>query len=160
VHRNNGHHRKELRKIALSEAIAGRTSELHVKDVSSRFHRWSQFDKAQPRGVRKLLRAPNSSAMITSGPMPPTKACEFQYSINVPGFGYSSRLRSLLRSGNVVLHVVSTHACARHSCARFATCRCARAVLAQAVQDLMHVATYVRAYLGARVGVPAGACVV
>jgi hypothetical protein len=31
--RNNGHHRKELRKLALSEQLAGHTSELHVRTL-------------------------------------------------------------------------------------------------------------------------------
>ena len=38
---DNGHHRKELRKLALSEQAAGRGHDLHIRDVSSSFHRWS-----------------------------------------------------------------------------------------------------------------------
>ena len=38
-------------------------------------------------------------------PVPSSDACRYKYGINVPGFGYSSRLRSLLRCGAAVVHV-------------------------------------------------------
>ena len=101
---NNGHHRKELRRLALAEMVAGRTDELHVRDVSSKFHRWGQFDRIQPDGVQMLLN--RSSSSLSASPLPLHAACSYQYTINLPGFGYSSRLRSLLRCGGAVVQVV------------------------------------------------------
>ena len=216
---DNGHHRKELRKLALSEQAAGRGHDLHIRDVSSSFHRWSQFDRDQPDALGGLLRGAvgkhnrsssggGSSSSGSSGgssstgigggtsgswrgggsgwrgrgrdmgrllaqadegaggaargraarrqrgdaragktkrhsplgqepaqaqeqqrqqqqrqrrqkkeklyrnlqrhfvpPVPSSDACRYKYGINVPGFGYSSRLRSLLRCGAAVVHV-------------------------------------------------------
>jgi hypothetical protein len=91
-------------RLALAELAAGRTSEILVRDVSSRFHRWNQFDRKQAPGFAKLRAQTNVS--IAAPPVPATAACAHQYSINVPGFGYSSRLRALLRCGGAVVHVV------------------------------------------------------
>lgn len=99
---DNGHHRKELRKLALAELAAGRTANLLIREVSSGFHRWKQFDRKQPAGLRKLIAANFS---LLGPPLKQHAACSYQYSINVPGFGYSSRLRSLLRCGGTVVHV-------------------------------------------------------
>ena len=119
---DNGHHRKELRKLALAEKAAGRTTELHVRDVSSKFHRWAQFDLLQPDGV-------NHTVTIAARPVPQSAACGHQYSINVPGFGYSSRLRSLLRCGNAVVHVAHSSSeffMPRALLCRPCQCRCDR----------------------------------
>ena len=110
---DNGHHRKELRKLALAERSAGRLGELRIRDVSSRFHRWGQYDAKQPRDLHTLVEARNSSARAVKeslarmvvAPLPSAAACQHQYSINVPGFGYSSRLRALLQCGTAVVHV-------------------------------------------------------
>ena len=91
-------------RLALAELAAGRTSELLVRDVSSKFHRWNQYDRIQAPGFAKLRAQTNLS--IAAPPVPATAACAHQYSINLPGFGYSSRLRSLLRCGGAVMHVV------------------------------------------------------
>ena len=108
---DNGHHRKELRKLSLVERAAGRAGELHIRDVGSRFHRWGQFDKQQPKNMHALVNGTPATAIHESigrmmvKPVPATAACAHQFSINVPGFGYSSRLRSLLQCGNTVIHV-------------------------------------------------------
>ena len=72
-------------RLALAELAAGRTSEILVRDVSSRFHRWNQFDRKQAPGFAKLRAQTNVS--IAAPPVPATAACAHQYSINVPGFG-------------------------------------------------------------------------
>lgn len=75
---DNGHHRKELRKLALAEqatlASASAASAhllpaarlLRVRDVGSRFHRWNQYDLQQPSGVAthlaRVVRAVPASA--------------------------------------------------------------------------------------------------
>ena len=74
-----------------------------MRDVSSKFHRWGQFDRKQAPGFVQLRQHTNVS--ITSTPVAQSTACAHQYAINVPGFGYSSRLRSLLRCGGAVVHV-------------------------------------------------------
>jgi hypothetical protein len=119
---DNGHHRKALRALALSEAAAGRTSELLVRDVGSKFHRWGQFDRKQPTALHDVLRgganrtAAGGSALLDDplmasvaklavAPTSAASACAHQLTINVPGFGYSSRLRALLACGGAVLHV-------------------------------------------------------
>ena len=38
-------------------------------------------------------------------PLAASAACSFQYALNAPGFGYSSRLRALLQSGCAVVHI-------------------------------------------------------
>ena len=123
---DNGHHRKALRALALTEDAAGRHDELHIRDVGSKFHRWGQYDRDQPtdtlksvlgnatveatqhRGKRReqaLTRMTQNIGQTRVKPVAATHACGYQYAINVPGFGYSSRLRSLLRCGNTVVHV-------------------------------------------------------
>ena len=47
-------------RLALAELAAGRTSEILVRDVSSRFHRWNQFDRKQAPGFAKLRENPNA----------------------------------------------------------------------------------------------------
>ena len=71
--------------------------------ASGCFRRWNQFDRKQAPGLRQVLQTSNVS--ITAPPVPQSAACAHQYSINVPGFGYSSRLRALLRCGGAVVHV-------------------------------------------------------
>ena len=124
---DNGHHRKALRALALGERSAGRHDELHIRDVGSNFHRWSQYDRVQPKATLQKILGNATTAVATQrwgkrreqaltlmteqigqtrvGPVAATHACGYQYAINVPGFGYSSRLRSLLRCGNAVVHV-------------------------------------------------------
>jgi len=36
---------------------------------------------------------------------PPERACAHRYALSVPGFGYSSRLRSLLACGSTIIHI-------------------------------------------------------
>ena len=107
---DNGHHRKALRALSLSERAAGRHSELLVRDVGSQFHRWGQFDRQQPAEIARLLGRNTTSnerdlERLHVAPVSASAACAHQYAINVPGFGYSSRLRTLLRCGCAVVHV-------------------------------------------------------
>ena len=125
---DNGHHRKALRALSLAERAAGRTTELRIRDVGSRFHRWGQFDRDQPSALRSALNTSAAKAVeaLKAGgasreraltrmtrdierlhvrPVAATAACSHQFSLNIPGFGYSSRLRSLLRCGGAVIDV-------------------------------------------------------
>lgn len=90
----NGRPRKQLMALRARAAARGAASMLDVRHVPSKFGRIPQFDRAS-----------NRSGIAADAPLPPRAACGYQHSLSLPGFGYSSRLRSLLQCGSAVLHV-------------------------------------------------------
>lgn len=90
---SNGHHRRRLRRLLARNASShGDDSDLWVHAIDSSFFTFtSKPSRAAARGQR----------------LPLSAACGFRYCLSVPGYGYSSRLRSLLACGCTVIHVRS-----------------------------------------------------
>ena len=90
-----GGDRRRLRGLAMykngSETEVGKEF-LHVRDVAPQF-----FTPA--RGAWKVKKG---RAQI----LPMTEPCRYRYSLSIPGYGYSNRLKSLLLCGGVVIHKV------------------------------------------------------
>jgi len=80
----NGRHRRRL--DALSQSVDG-------KQMLSVHHVTSVFPNAATR------------ASAIGSRESPERACAHRYLLSVPGFGYSSRLRSLLACGSAIIHV-------------------------------------------------------
>ena len=80
----NGRHRRRL--DALSQSVDG-------KQMLSVHHVTSVFPNAAAR------------ASAIGSRESPERACAHRYLLSVPGFGYSSRLRSLLACGSAIIHV-------------------------------------------------------
>uniref|UniRef100_A0A7S3FIJ1 Glycosyl transferase CAP10 domain-containing protein n=1 Tax=Haptolina ericina TaxID=156174 RepID=A0A7S3FIJ1_9EUKA len=69
---------------------------LLVRDVNAgKWFRWSQFDTANRSGTLPPKQPP----------LAPSVACHHKFALSLPGFGYSSRLRTLLACGALVVHV-------------------------------------------------------
>ena len=91
----NGRFRQRLAKLLSEPSVR---ADLFVHDARSRFFTFAPRAKSQS--------APSSSERRAER-LPLHTACGFRYCLSIPGFGYSSRLRSLLACGCVVIHVRS-----------------------------------------------------
>lgn len=67
-----------------------------VRDTEAgKWHRWGQFDRTNRTGA----------VAAKLPPLPLSSACAHRVALSLPGFGYSSRLRTLLACGATVVHV-------------------------------------------------------
>jgi hypothetical protein len=92
----NGRFRKRLAHLV---AKAGPKGPFHLVATQSAFFHWSLNGTKRPQ---------RSIGQVT-GFVPIEEACKYRYALSIPGYGYSSRLRSLLACGCTVLHVRSSY---------------------------------------------------
>jgi len=106
----NGRWRRRLGALARVQHEEGAT-DLFVHSVDSAFLRWGKA-KGSGLGANRAEGAAGSSASL-----PVEASCGYRYALSLPGHGYSSRLKTLLACGCVVIHVHSpwNEWCARDS---------------------------------------------
>ena len=88
--------RSQTPEVLTSRLVGLPQASLHVRDAEAgKWSRWVQFDSANRSG----------NLPPKQPPLPVTMACRHKFALSLQGFGYSSRLRTLLLCGALVIHV-------------------------------------------------------